>query len=113
MSETKHTPLPWGVGVDERGYERKYEGPGIYCRKDCDEQDCLIAETLGGFDDGVPEANAQLIITSVNARPKVEELLKLIRQMSSHDEQVFCLTECFPLIEAKAREVEAALKGEA
>ena len=79
MSETKHTPLPWGVGADERGYKRNYEGPAIYCRKDCDEESTMIAETLSGFEDGTPEANAQLIITSVNARPQVDELLEAAR----------------------------------
>ncbi len=96
-SKTKHTPLPWRHGD---AYHDPGRGENIFIGSD----GIVVATTgdIGGF---LEEANADLVLTSVNARPKVEGLLRWINSYG---------TEALPpqLVD-KAREVKAALKGEA
>jgi hypothetical protein len=108
MSETKHTPLPWHI--DRRSMSI------------CSEKNELVT---GIGADSVDEwdANAKLIVTSVNARPQVEELVKCGRaalehislyrtgiQTGSHCDMGNAVPE--RLVEA-ILEVEAALGGKA
>ena len=108
MSEAKHTPLPWRIGKDEHGYARHYGQNAIYSI-----DNMMIAETIGGYTEH--QADSELIVTSVNARPKVEELVDLVLSACRNPimlggEEVAVVSHG---IMTKAREVEAALKGEA
>lgn len=92
MSETKHTPLPWHI--DRRSMSI------------CSEQNELVTGIgADSFDEW--DANAQLIATSVNARPKVEELVDRILRNVNNSPSLW-----FEQLVAKAREVETALRGE-
>ena len=106
MSETKHTPLPWEI-VHVHGWPL---GIGRRMRDGVLNAFRMIGNTMGRRtkekDKTTCEANAQLIVTSVNARPKVEELIALISSPLTFDEK-------WGLIKFKAREVEAALGGKA
>ena len=123
MSETKHTPLPWEV-VYVHGWPL---GIGVRLRGGVLNAFRMIGNTMGRRtkekDKARCEADAQLIVTTVNARPKVEELLKCGRealehislyrtgiQTGSHCDMGNAVPE--RLVEA-IREVEAALKGQA
>ncbi|KKM69802.1 hypothetical protein LCGC14_1447130 [marine sediment metagenome] len=100
MSDTKHTPLPWEmvrIGLTSafgifhhNGGEPTYVGAhGAYAY--------------------IAELDARLIVTSVNARPKVEELVKIALNVLWGGSGKYTLAE----LESKAREVEAALGGKA
>ena len=95
MSETKHTPLPWEI----------FENQHVLCIMKAGTRKEVVH--WAGFDSSdfldQNSANAKLIVTSVNARPKMEELLKSIRESD----------RIYDHVRAAAREVEAALKGEA
>ncbi|KKK50192.1 hypothetical protein LCGC14_3127460, partial [marine sediment metagenome] len=110
MSETRHTPLPWiwsecelvHVGADKDGNETIH-----------------VVLDDGSAGDEYPQiidptgANAKLIVTSVNARPKVEELVRMIKVAQEFRERMQTIPADWSAIEAKAREVEAALGGKA
>ena len=98
-----HTPLPWRHGD---AYHDPGRGENIFIGSD----DVVVATTgdIGGFP---KEANADLVLTSVNARPKVEELLSLL--LAWLDNQPDGRGGAELKIIEKALEVEAALKGEA
>jgi hypothetical protein len=110
MSETKHTPLPWKV-ADE------------YQTDDCNityhaairdaNNKLVLAIQQVTFDAEEQMQAIRQIVTSVNARPKVEELLEMIFSK----ERQFHAAEWgkgkhydWPPVVDKAREVEAALK---
>ena len=111
MSETKHTPLPW-FWLDRDLVHR-----------DSDETHHVVLDDGSAAGEYVPTIDptgpdAQLIVTSVNARPKVEELLKAARfvigefvEMS--DGRIEDTPKGVQQLSRAAREVEAALKGEA
>ena len=99
MSETKHTPLPW----------RTISNKSVYIEGGLNS---YVASTDGDSGQGEKDqANAQLIVTSVNARPKVEELVEAAKPFV-FDRPRHTKSE-FARLEAAIREVEAALKGEA
>ena len=102
MSEAKHTPLPWRIGKDEHGYARHYGQNAIYSI-----DNMIIAETIGGYTEH--QADSELIVTSVNARPLVEELIALATDFADEHTDDYNAA----VLRSKAREVEAALKGEA
>jgi hypothetical protein len=120
MSETKHTPLPWWI--DESGeYSNVSElqsqvGICAYSKNDIDKF-LFVAETCGGVgrvgvkNSEVELANARLIVTSVNARPRVEELVSLL--LAWLDNQPDGRGEVELRLLKKAREVESALGGKA
>ena len=126
MSETKHTPLPWmkQPAVNQstfKDYVELYRPPGY------------PNEPIGTLSPYLhdAEANADLILTSVNARPKVEELLAAVNKLKGHledsgeyricraDKEQMGLPDQMTIgqvlcdIEDKAREVESALGGKA
>ena len=124
MSETKHTPLPW-FWLDRDLVHR-----------DSDETHHVVLDDGSAAGEYVPTIDptgpdAQLIVTSVNARPKVEELVGAVNKLKGHleetgeyricraDKEQMGLPDQMTIgqvlcdIEDKAREVEAALKGEA
>ena len=107
MSETKHTPLPWrqhnsGTKVKDKSVS------AILGSKHGDFRDKIIASYIW------EEADGQLIVTSVNARPKVEELVEEItRTLKEWGDFGWQAPPAMRKILAKAREVEAALKGSA
>ncbi|KKL09650.1 hypothetical protein LCGC14_2563740 [marine sediment metagenome] len=107
MSETKHTPLPWQATQDVGGswhIDSGYRGNGT---------DYIPVADLRN--DG--EGNSKLIVTSVNARPKVEELVKAGKSIVTEFLEMSSGIEDTPYnvqrLETAIREVEAALKGEA
>lgn len=112
MSETKHTPLPWRL-IDER--DEEYAGAVIV-----NEGGHIIADcNIFGGDNPTPErecfANAELIVTAVNAGPKVEELVGRILQFIAPSDGYIIeptLAEWKNLVQ-KARDVEAVLDGKA
>ena len=71
MSETKHTPLPWDLELDRSTFGhlhiKRAGEPGAKAWI------TYFYDWRSGEE--VAMADAQLIVTSVNARPKVEELL--------------------------------------
>ncbi|KKM84843.1 hypothetical protein LCGC14_1295020 [marine sediment metagenome] len=120
MSETKHTPLPWrAVQIPPFKLWAVKAGNNITSpivakvgTKRSSMQ--VLLQALGE----TGEANAQLIVTSVNARPRVEELLEAARfvigefvEMS--DGRIEDTPKGVQQLSRAAREVEAALKGEA
>ncbi len=110
MSETKHTPLPWKSveAVNQDTFKGYFE---IYMSGHT-EPIASVSPYLHPAD-----ANAKFIITSVNARPQVEELVRTILEI--HDEEIHpgwsypTPEEWNDKIVAKAREVESALGGKA
>ena len=96
-----HTPLPWRHGD---AYHDPGRGENIFIGSD----DVVVATTgdIGGFP---KEANADLVLTSVNARPKVEELIALATDFADQHTDDYDAA----VLRSKAREVEAALKGKA
>jgi hypothetical protein len=124
MSETKHTPLPW-----------RHHGSGTKVKNKA--VSAIVGSKYGDFRDTViasyiwEEADAQLIVTSVNARPKVEELVAAVNKLKGHleetgeyricraDKEQMGLPDQMTIgqvlfdVEEKAREVEAALGGKA
>ena len=111
MNETKHTPLPWmkQLAVNQetfKDYVELYRPPGYPNEP--------IGTLCPYLHDA--EANADLILTSVNTSPKVEELVRLVLADSILGNQVGWrkpTNEEWLEIIAKAREVEAALGGKA
>jgi len=105
MSETKHTPLPWRVeaatGYVEGWADIRPSGLAYIPIRSPWREDAWD-------DNGIALANAQLIVISVNAHPKVEELLETILRNVNSNPRLWA-----EQLVAKAREVEAALKGEA
>ncbi len=101
-SKAKHTPLPWRHGD---AYHDPGRGEDIFIGSD----GIVVATTgdIGGFIKGT---DADLVLTSVNTRPKVEELVSrvLLGCRNSSVSTLQFMDEIIPL----AREVEAALKGE-
>ncbi len=115
MSETKHTPLPHLTGC----YKTPL-GLGIYTEpvKDINAPE-IICET---------QELADMVIASVNARPKVEELVSAVNKLKGHLEETgeyricradkekmglpdqMTIGQVLSDLEDKAREVEAALK---
>ena len=72
MSETKHTPLPWRHGD---AYHDPGRGENIFIGSD----GVVVATTgdIGGF---FKEANADLVLTSVNAHERLEADSKKLRE---------------------------------
>ena len=72
MSETKHTPLPWDLELDRSTFGhlhiKRAGEPGAKAWI------TYFYDWRSGEE--VAMADAQLIVTSVNARPKVEELVQ-------------------------------------
>ena len=132
MSETKHTPLPWRLGSPNVCCVKKHESHHLgppdceYTFQGWNDDDEYFgrfvssketqAEIIGSDEDGpmLSLSDAQLIVTSVNARPKVEELTKLARHVAyaaadlagSGTVRNSLLAELLKV----SREVEAALK---
>ena len=115
MSEAKHTPLPWmkqpAVNQETfKDYVELYRPPGYPNEP--------IGTLCPYLHDA--EANADLILTSVNARPKAKELLEAGRDARAAL-QLFAHGRGFDTVQASAhkrldraiREVEAALGGKA
>ncbi|KKN21148.1 hypothetical protein LCGC14_0928280 [marine sediment metagenome] len=112
MRETKHTPLPWEI----------FENQHVLCIMKAGTRKEVVH--WAGFDSSdfldQNSANAKLIVTSVNARPKVEELLGAARDayallgLLGHG-RGFDSREAstFKRLEESIREVEAALGGKA
>ena len=103
MSETKHTPLPWKVS-NETGYI----GQVVPYPPDSVAYIPILSPWREDAWDGssIAHANAQLIVNSVNARPKVEELLALALDFADDHTDDYNAA----VLRSKAREVEAALK---
>ena len=103
MSETKQTPLPW----------KAVNTPITWQIRDADDE--VVVESWGYG--SLPDDDAGLIVTSVNARPKAEELTKLVSHVvyATADPAGSGTTRNSLLAELLRinREVEAALKGEA
>ncbi|KKK74937.1 hypothetical protein LCGC14_2878740 [marine sediment metagenome] len=98
MSETKHTPLPWRYS--------EYRPRGGHLRlcignKDGSEQ-VLVARDVGW-----KRENLKFIVQTINARPKVEELVTAVIMADQGD------LEQADRANKLAREVEAALGGKA
>ena len=120
MSETKHTPLPWEV-VYVHGWPL---GIGRRMRDGVLNAFRMIGNTMGRRtkekDKATCEANAQLIVTSVNARPKVEKALRVGEQVDW--DGILARLNCVGMSEhymkqlrqlrLRLRDGEAALKGE-
>jgi len=105
MSETKHTPLPWRWEFlpEDHGYETLIGTGGFRVLMHSGEYGPVKEEDKG------------LIITSVNARPKVEELVGEILQFVVPSDGYIIepkLSEWKCLVQ-KAKEVKAALGGKA
>lgn len=98
MSEMNHTPLPWR-------YE-SWKPRGGYVRHGIGNKDGA-GQILTSV--RLTPANARLIVTSVNARPKVEGLVSLL--LAWLDNQPDGRGEVELKVLAKAREVEAAFGG--
>ncbi|KKM28142.1 hypothetical protein LCGC14_1567620 [marine sediment metagenome] len=96
MSEAKHTPLPWEVG--RSGLTRAF----TIFHRDTDGPTYVGAH---GTYAQITEQNARLIVTSVNARPKVEELVTAVIMADQGD------LEQADRANKLAREVEAMLGG--
>ena len=110
MSETKRTPLPWR----QHDSGTRVKGTSVCA---------ILGSEYGDFRDKViasyiwEEADGQLIVTAVNARPKVEELVKAGKSIVTEFLEMSSGIEDTPynvqrLAEA-IREVESALQGEA
>lgn len=107
MIETKHTPLPWKAVSTPITWQ---------VRSASDE---VITESWDYHP--LPDSNAQLIVTSVNARPQVEEALRVGEQVDW--DGILARLNCVGLSEHymeqlrqlrfKLRDVEAALKDSA
>lgn len=98
MSETKHTPVPWRWEFlpEDHGYETLIGTGGFRVLMHSGEHGSVKEEDKG------------LIVTSVNARPKVEELVEMILHppfKSKVLQEEHLLT--------KARALESALGGKA
>jgi len=147
MSEMKHTPLPWRQGSPDEHcvkHDRSHPGPPQckYTFQGWMEDEYFsrhvsseaTKQAVIGSDENGPMlslANAKLIVTSVNARPKVEELVGAVNKLKGHleetgeyricraDKEQMGLPDQMTIgqvlcdIEDKAREVEAALGGKA
>lgn len=99
MSETKHTPLPWAYDGRSWTVDAKYG---------------RVPFLAYGYTKEEAGANSKLIRTSVNACPKVEELIEeIIRIHKEWGHLGWKAPPAMRNILAKAREVEAALGGEA
>ena len=111
MSETKHTPLPWEV-VYVHGWPL---GIGRRMRDGVLNAFRMIGNTMGRRtkekDKATCEANAQLIVTSVNARRNVEELVEMLKAAQELREPIPTRPKDWIAILTKTREVELALAG--
>ena len=127
MSETKHTPLPWRQGSpDDRCVEHRMSHPGppeckytfqgwmegeYFSRYVSSE---ATKETVIGSDEDdaiLSSEDAKFIVTSVNARPKVEELLQNILSVEPY-QTLQPRDGRWQIVIDIAREVEVALGGE-
>lgn len=115
MNETKHTPLPWIQWEKENAEGTRLSICHHIGPLESDDHQC-VAEAEGKTPEET-EANAQLIITSVNARPKVEMAVKTGKRVKWDD--IFSLldklskqewTDRLYQLRSNLREVEAALK---
>lgn len=107
MNEAKHTPPPWAIR----------RSPGRTTRlwiAQANDKRFTIAAAFDQFvDEEVAQANAELIVTSVNARPKVEELVRMILSKEGNGHLRYMPPENCAALDKKAREIEAALGGKA
>lgn len=108
MSETKHTPLPWEYRTGGESNGESYPPHVVHLYRDEQGRRCtaFLANCESATHDN--EANAQLIVTAVNARSKVEELVEIILRNVNSNPRLWS-----EQLVAKAREVESALGGKA
>ena len=105
-SETKHTPLPW----------KAVNTPITWQIRDAD--DDVVVESWGYG--ALPDDDANLIVTSVNARPQVEEVFRVGEQVDW--DGILARLNCvgmsehymkqLPQLRLRLRDGEAALKDE-
>ncbi len=142
MSDTKHTPLPLEIGYGEKGLTgpKTPSGSGPTCLESTETYEHNRQVELGNSpaplgmwhtvirkgaetiaiipgDKDERDAYAQLFVTSVNARPKVEELVKAGKSIVTEFLEMSSGIEDTPYnvqrLETAIREVEAALGGKA
>ena len=108
MSETKHTPLPWRYS--------EYRPRGGHLRL-CIGNKEASGQVLIARDVGLKRENLKFIVQTINARPKMEELVRMIKKSAEvaaskenrQEAAAVVLDLVLPHLADKAREVEAAL----